>query len=87
MRTIDASAEEAVLEMLQKAGPCSLDDLVMQLPNFSWSEVFLAVDRMSREGLLLLRRLTCTAYQVALPSRHTLPPLPLHQTIQDMART
>ena len=68
MVPVDASAEEAILDSLQRSGPCCVENLVMQLPNFSWSQVFLAVDRMSREGLLLLQRRTCLTYCVALPS-------------------
>jgi hypothetical protein len=74
MEPLDASMEEAVLDRLQSSGPCSMEDLVMQLPNFSWSQVFLTVDRMSRVGLLLLQRRTGSAYYVALPSQHALHP-------------
>jgi hypothetical protein len=61
--------EEAVLEILQKTGPCCLDDLVRYLPNFSWSEVFLAIDRMSRDGRLLIRRVGYWIDEVTLPSQ------------------
>ena len=60
--------EEAISETLQKTGPCCLDDLVHTLPNFSWGEVFLAVDRMSRDGRLLLRQLGGSTYQIDLRS-------------------
>jgi hypothetical protein len=78
---LDMSVEEAVLDRLQSSGPSYLEDLVMQLPNFSWSQVFLAVDRMSREGLLSLRRLTCSAYYVA-PSRRALHHSSRHEKVQ-----
>ena len=70
----DVSAEEIVIDMLQRTGPCDLDNLALQLPNFSWGEVFAAVDRMSRDGRLvirrqwLLRRLGNSSYQITLPS-------------------
>lgn len=70
MVPIDASAEEVVIERLERTGPCLLDDLVMQLPNLSWSEVIFAVDRMSRDGRLFLRCLARSTYYVALPSQH-----------------
>jgi hypothetical protein len=79
MRPIDASAEEVVLDMLLRTGPCYLDDLVIQLPNLSWSEVFVAVDRMSRDGRLFLRRLARSTYYVALPSWHASPRSPSRQ--------
>jgi hypothetical protein len=43
MMPIDASAEKSVIETLQSTGPCSLDDLVMQLPNLNWNVVFVAL--------------------------------------------
>ena len=61
--------EEAVVETLQRSGPCCLDDVVTYLPNFSWGEVFLAVDRMSRDGRVVLRQLGYSAYQISLGSQ------------------
>jgi hypothetical protein len=58
--------EEAVVETLKKSGPCCLDDVVTYLPNFSWGEVFLAVDRMSRDGRVSLLQLGCSTYQITL---------------------
>ena len=61
--------ETAIVETLQRSGPCCLDDVVRDLPNFSWGEVFLAVDRMSRDGRLLLRQLGGSTYQIELRSQ------------------
>ena len=61
--------EETIRETLQKTGPCCLDDLVHSHPHFSWGEVFLTVDRMSRDGRLLLRRLGSSTYQINLRSQ------------------
>jgi hypothetical protein len=58
--------EEAVVETLQNSGPCCLDDVVTYLPKFSWGEVFLAVDRMSRDGRVSLLQLGCSTYQITL---------------------
>lgn len=75
MPTHASAQEQAVLDMLQRSGPCCLDNLVLQLPNFSWGEVFAAVDRMSRDGRLvirrqwLIRRLGNSSYQITLPSQ------------------
>lgn len=65
---IDASTEDAVFDFLQGTGPCCLDNLVTHLPNHQWSEIFVAVDRMSRDGRLVLRRIPQSGYQVSLPS-------------------
>ena len=48
--------EAAIIELLRSSGPCCLDDVVTYLPNFSWGEVFGAVDRMSKDGRLLVRQ-------------------------------
>lgn len=58
--------EKAIVEKLQNGGPCCLDDVVTSLPNFNWGEVFSAVDRMSRDGRVLLRQNGFSTYQVAL---------------------
>jgi hypothetical protein len=42
--------EEAIIEKRRRSGPCCLDDVVAYLPNFGWGEVFVPVDRMSRDG-------------------------------------
>lgn len=60
--------ENAIVEKLQKGGPCCLDDVVMSLPNSSWGEIFSAVDRMSRDGRVSLRQSGYSAYQVRLTS-------------------
>jgi hypothetical protein len=78
-------AEAAVIEMLRKSGPCSFDDLIRNLPNFSWGEVFVAVDQMSRDGRLLIHRrllfrpLGSSSYQITLPSELTSPHSPSRQ--------
>jgi len=65
--------EEAVVETLQRSGPCCLDDVVTYLPNFSWGEVFLAVDRMSRDGRVVLRQLGYLTYEISLGSQFAYP--------------
>jgi len=61
--------EAAIIELLRNGGPCCLDDVVAYLPNFSWGEVFGAIDRMSRDGRVLLHQLGYSTYQIALRSQ------------------
>jgi hypothetical protein len=61
------SIEAAIIEKLQ-SGSCCFDDVVTDLPNFSWGEVFSAVDRMSRDGRVSLRQNGYSAYQIKLKS-------------------
>ena len=60
--------EAAIIEKL-RSGPCCFDDVVTGLPNFSWGEVFVAVDRMSRDGRVFLRQLGYSSYQISLCSQ------------------
>ena len=55
MHTTVSAQEEAVVEIVQRTGPCSMDDIVVQLPNLSWREVFVAINRLSRDGRVVLR--------------------------------
>jgi hypothetical protein len=61
--------EADIIELLRLRGPCCLDDVVTSLPKLSWGEVFGAIDRMSRDGRVLLRQLGYSTYQIALRSQ------------------
>ena len=61
--------EAAIAETLQRSGPCCLDDLVTSLSSSNWGEVFAAVDRMSRDGRVLLRQHGYSTYQLSLGSQ------------------
>ena len=65
----DGSLENAIRRVLENTGSRSLDDLVQQFPNHAWSEIFAAVDRMSRDGRLMLSRFPRTGYRVSPPLR------------------
>jgi hypothetical protein len=70
MITIHATTEESIIEILESIGSCSLDNVVRLLhPHLSWSDVFAAVDRMSRDGRVLLRQVGYSTYQITLPSQ------------------
>jgi hypothetical protein len=62
--------EAAIIEKL-RSDSCCLDDVVTSLPNANWGEVFAAVDRMSRDGRVLLRQRGFSAYEISLGSRRT----------------
>ena len=49
------SVEEWVLAQLTERGAQSLDQLGGSLPEMNWAQLFLAVDRLSRCGLVSLR--------------------------------
>ncbi len=43
-----------ILDVVQHTANCPLDALVEQCPGFTWNQIFLEVDRMSRLGQLQL---------------------------------
>jgi hypothetical protein len=57
--------EDAIIDKL-RSGPCCFDEVVTSLPNFSWGEIFVAVDRMSRDKRVVLLQLGYSTYQVSL---------------------
>ena len=57
--------EDAIIDKL-RSGPCCFDEVVTSLPNFSWGEIFVAVDRMSRDKRVVLLQLVYSTYQVSL---------------------
>lgn len=56
MSTAQTVIEDAVVEVLAHTGPCTMDEVAQSLPAHGWSAVFSAVDRLSRDGRLVLRR-------------------------------
>jgi hypothetical protein len=48
--------EALVLDVLFMADIRSMDELIQKLPELSWNELFLAVDRLSRRGAISLQR-------------------------------
>ncbi len=65
---IKSCVEEALVTELEARGPSRLDDLVVRLPEYSWNEIFIAVDRLSRDGRVAIRRMASSGYEVSLPS-------------------
>jgi hypothetical protein len=59
------TVESAIRLHLSQEGPCTLESLLEQLSQFSWSEIFSVVDQLSREGSLVLRRPARFGYEVS----------------------
>ncbi|SLM48882.1 protein of unknown function [Nitrospira japonica] len=45
-----------ILDRVEEEAVLSLDSLVMSLPHYSWNQILIAVDRLARDGRLILRR-------------------------------
>lgn len=63
MSTGNEDADEAVLDLLQRDEGLMMDDLIAERPDFSWAQLFLAVDRLSRKNLIVLHRVGLS-YQI-----------------------
>jgi hypothetical protein len=60
--------ESRLLGLLRERGAQTMDELPSLFPTVSWSQVFLAVDRLSRTGSVSLRKIGAYEYLV-LPTR------------------
>lgn len=65
MATENTDADEVILNMLQRYEALMVDDLIAERPDFSWAQLFLAVDRLSRKNLITLHRVGLS-YQICL---------------------
>lgn len=52
----NTDADEAVLKMAQRYEVVMIDDVLISQPDFSWAQLFLAIDRLSRKNLIAIRR-------------------------------
>ena len=64
--------EQAIMDKL-RSGPCCFDEVVTGLPDYSWGELFVAVDRMSRDRRVRLLQLGYSTYQISLASQVASP--------------
>ena len=64
------SLESAIRLELGRIGPCSLEKLNERLPYYSWNQVFAAVDRLTREGIVTLQRPDSSDYILSLAPTH-----------------
>ena len=56
-----------VLGIVRKQKMCDLDELILGCTSYSWTEVFLEVDQLSRSGELRLQCKKVGEYTVTLP--------------------
>jgi len=58
---------DRILGEVQRTHGCDLDMLTKSLSDLSWSQVFLEVDRLSRQGQVLVTSATGGRYMIRLP--------------------
>jgi hypothetical protein len=74
------TVEDQVIDIVHRAHACDLEEVTRQCPNLTWNQVFLAVDRLSRSGEIMLvprgrgtYTLTLLHQQGGRPDRRSLP--------------
>jgi len=68
---------DRILDAVHAAPGCQLDDLVLNLPELTWNQVFFEVDRLSRTGQVRITARGEGTYAIRLPTKATrhAPPL------------
>ena len=51
-----AQRESAIMDLLRASGKLTVEEIAVQMPDLSWSQLFLAVDVLSRTGKIVLWR-------------------------------
>jgi len=74
----DSGLDSVICLKVNSLVSCTFDELVQRLPAYSWAQVFLAVDRLSRQGTLTLSRTRCFGSVVSIG-----PDPPTRQPSQD----
>ena len=77
------SIDSAISHEVASLASCTLDELVQRLPTYSWAQVFVAVDRLSRQGTLRLSRASRFGYILSVWSA---PPLPALRETEGVRR-
>lgn len=60
-----------ILGEVKRMHGCDIDTLAQSLPDLSWNQVFLEIDRLSRKGEVLVTFGTGGRYMIRLPSHKT----------------
>ena len=60
-----SDVESAILHVVAQRELCTLDELQLTLSNFTFNQVLISVDRLSREGRVTLRRPTQFTYLIS----------------------
>ena len=58
---------DLVLRAVKRAHRCDLDSLASSLPELTWNQVFFEIDRLSRNGELVVTFATQGQYMIQLP--------------------
>ena len=63
------TVESQVIDILERTQACDLEEVTRQCTNLTWNQVFLAVDRLSRSGEIMLMPRGRGMYTLTFPHR------------------
>jgi len=64
--TIFSDIDSLICEEVTRLGSSTLDELIQRVPDFSCAQMFVAVDRLSRQGTVTLSRATGFGYVLSM---------------------
>lgn len=65
MAALDFNTQR-ILEVIVRAPNSALDELVLECPDLTWNQLFLIIDRLSREGIINVRSKAPGIYTIHL---------------------
>ena len=60
---------DRILDAVHRTPGCQLDELMRSVPELTWNQVFLEVDRLSRTGQVRMTAMGKGTYTIWLPSK------------------
>ena len=60
-----------VMEIVLRSPGCDLEEIVLECPGLTWNQVFLEIDRLSREGHVILNLQRPGYYSIQPGIRHS----------------
>jgi hypothetical protein len=69
---------DRILDAVHGAPGCELDELVLRVPDLTWNQVFLEVDRLSRTGQVRVTAMGEGTYAIRLPKKEKRTRTPTH---------
>jgi predicted nucleic acid-binding Zn-ribbon protein len=64
---------DRILGTIKHTHGCDLDTLAESVPELTWNQVFLEIDRLSRQGEILVTCTTGGRYKIQLPAHKKEP--------------
>ena len=85
------SVEDQVIDTLLQTATCDLDDLIRRCSPLTWNQAFLAIDRLSRGGEIMLVPKRRGTYTVTVPAAGAVGPIninshPNHKEVRSCLR-